>query len=155
MSLHSPNSPEFQFSPDSPSHPGTEPAPLTLLREQWLQALFLTAGASLHMDAGKDCVTLSVTIPLDSVEKPCTAMAPNVPSQAGRDAAKPSKGVWLRLKVPQDLRRRFKAVAWRRQIRPYDLIRMFLEEFAESGRVPTGKTVERRSRLRPSTPSAG
>jgi hypothetical protein len=136
---------------------GTEPAPLTLLREQWLQALFLTAGASLHMDAGRDCVTLSVTIPLDSVEKPCTVMVPNVPSalppQVGRDATKPSKGVWLRLKVPQDLRRRFKAVAWRRQIRPYDLIRMFIEEFAESGRVPTGKGVERRSRLHLSTPT--
>lgn len=136
---------------------GNEPAPLTLLREQWLQALFLTAGATLHMDAGTDCVTLSVTIPLDSMPGGQRAVAPDTPppvlEKSGTEELSPTKGAWLRLRVPHELRRRFKAVAWRRQIRPHDLIRMFIEEFAESGRVPTGKGVERRSRLRPSTPT--
>jgi hypothetical protein len=137
---------------------GTEPAPLTLLREQWLQALFLTAGATLHMDAGKDCVTLSVTIPLDSMPGRQRTVAPEIPSAPEKtvtDEPNPAKGAWLRLRVPHDLRRRFKAVAWRRQVRPHDLIRMFIEEFAESGRVPTGKSVERRSRLSPSTTPTG
>jgi hypothetical protein len=149
MSMHTTNSPEFQFSSDSTSRTGSEPASLTLLREQWLQALFHTAGASLHMDVGKDGVTLSVTIPLESEAASRNVALPQERSpprskNVNRNDAGAGRDVWLPLKIPSALRRRFRAAAWRRQIRSSDLLQMFMEEFTESGRMPSGKGVVQR-----------
>ena len=149
MSMYKANSPEFQFSSDSTPRTGTEPASLTLLREQWMQALLLTAGARLHMDVGRDEVTLSVTLPLTSAASPPSAAPPHEPSASrsknvNRNDAGAGRDVWLPLKIPSALRRRFRAAAWRRQIRSSDLLQMFMEEFTESGRMPSGKGVVQR-----------
>lgn len=149
MSIHKPNSPEFQFSYDSTLRTGTEPASLALLREQWMQALLLTAGAHMHMNVGREEVTMSVTLPRHAEPVPRSADSPDDPSSRpptniGRNESGLDHDVRVPLTVPSTLSRRFKSAAWRRQIRPRDLLQMFMEEFVGSGRMPSGKGVVQR-----------
>jgi hypothetical protein len=143
MSRQWADTPEFHHTPDLPLGTGDTPVPLSLLSEQWLRTLFLTAGASLQMQTGKESVTLSVTIPATGMDDARDSQAGDAlfgsfdTQQTVRDEPRNSENVWVRLRVPFGLRRRFKATAWRLKARPSDVLRGLIEEFVASGRLPT------------------
>lgn len=142
MSRQWADTPDLNHTPDSPISTGDMPVPLNLLSEQWLRTLFLTAGASVHMQSGKESVTLSVTIPAagmaDARERQAgdASLGSFDTQQTVRDEPRNSENVWMRLRVPFGLRRRFKATAWRLKARPSDVLRGLIEEFVKSGRLP-------------------
>ena len=143
MSRQWADTPEFHHTPDSPARTGDTPVPLSLLNEHWLRTLFLTEGASVHMQSGKESVTLSVTIPAAGMADARESHAGDASlgsfdtQQTVRDEPRSSENVWMRLRVPFGLRRRFKAAAWRLKARPSDVLRGLIEEFVRSSRLPT------------------
>lgn len=131
MTTHNANTPEFHSLPDAIND---EPAHLTQLREQWLQALSFTPGTSFRMESTEDRVTLTVSLQRRHLQPKRKASVVPQPVPAKEPSA--VEEGWLSLKIPRTLRRQFRAVAFNHRIPTKEALRMLIEEVATSGRLP-------------------
>lgn len=132
MTKHNANTPEFHSLPDAVND---EPAHLTQLREQWLQALSFTPGTSFRMESTEDRVTVTVSMQRRHLKPKRKTVVVRQPAPAKEPEAA-AEG-WLSLKIPRTLRSRFRAVAFNHRIPTKDALRMLIEEVATSGRLPS------------------